>query len=286
MVRLVSTGKLAISRRSKVRIGVRTLQSPGKSSDSEPWWSTSIIRSILNRIELVAFGWTSFIVVMVALKVSIFVHAQPNSVIAVAKGLNFIAVAFGMFIWIVSTGLIAVNVVLGEVLYGKGYRLRMRLLVYVSSILVSAAVLPVAFIAIMIILTVMTEVRIILYSRLEIGIARKFRDSSIAAVLFAFVVSTFGVMPIFSPELLERVDGSKSVVYVLESGDHDITVIVDESRKPLIIRQDEVKKRTLCAVGVVSDELFSAFSYETAYSLIFSDSVTGPDVPNCDRLLN
>ncbi|WP_189213744.1 hypothetical protein [Actinokineospora fastidiosa] len=49
-------------------------------------------------------------------------------------------------------------------------------------------------------------------------------------------------------EIIELKDNAgKHVVYVVESGDHDLTAIPVEWKDPLIIRQEDIARRTLCA---------------------------------------
>lgn len=50
-------------------------------------------------------------------------------------------------------------------------------------------------------------------------------------------------------EVIEKADSSKLAAYVLESGDHDLTAIPLAPDDPVIIRQDDIVKRTLCRIA-------------------------------------
>ncbi|MEV8439484.1 hypothetical protein AB0425_19085 [Actinosynnema sp. NPDC051121] len=96
-----------------------------------------------------------------------------------------------------------------------------------------------------------------------------------AFILFASFVETARWIP------LERVE-VKDVAYVgwvLQAGDHDLTLLERGSRKPFIFRQDDVVRRTICQEPEKSRsrDVFS----RTIPSLIFNGVNLPARLPNC-----
>lgn len=84
-------------------------------------------------------------------------------------------------------------------------------------------------------------------------------------------------------EVIEKKDTSKVVAFVLESGDHDLTAMPLSSDDPMVIRQDDVARRTLCRLTRPS---WIKQSLTMPLLRFFERPMRGAVMPTCDNLVS
>ncbi|WP_143091423.1 hypothetical protein [Lentzea albida] len=107
---------------------------------------------------------------------------------------------------------------------------------------------------------------------------------SVAVIYTVFAVYIYpnGAGSWLPVEVIEKTDKSKIVAYVLEAGDHDLTAMPLSSDDPMIIRQDDVARRTLCRLARPSWRKQAL----TMPLLRFSERpMRGTVMPTCDDLV-
>jgi hypothetical protein len=73
------------------------------------------------------------------------------------------------------------------------------------------------------------------------------RVTGAAVVVLALSLTTTAAW--LPSEVITRADGTRDIGYVLEAGDHDLTIMNARTGTAEILRQDDVRKRTLCRAG-------------------------------------
>jgi hypothetical protein len=190
-----------------------------------------------------------------------------NVLPAVLRGIDFVSVAFGAFFSIVEVipFLVAYSlpILLRRRRYGRWRRIGVWLLVflvavsffplYVSLVSVSAALFGTLGAKVMDHDSQCTSVDSSEESSAPTPLLRSQRLLRAAmkyylvySLLLLIVIAPYLGNPAWMPVEEVRTKDGVHVGWVLESGDHDLTFLTSQDRQPMIIRQADIEKRTLC----------------------------------------
>lgn len=213
----------------RARVGARGPATRGRSWS--PW-------------EVAGLSLTTVPVAVVVGRLLLFTEFDLDLIRLVARGLDFGAVAVSVF-----TPTLALLPALGFTLAVwpvRRWRPLFRVALAASSI-AAAALLPLLWVG----LSALAISGVWQSRRIAVELGRADRRSSALATLLPVVAAAllFNLSTGFwlPAEAIDKADGSRVVGYVVEAGDHDLTVIEQTAKRPEILRQDSVVKRTLCS---------------------------------------
>ncbi|MEV1116508.1 hypothetical protein AB0I91_15665 [Actinosynnema sp. NPDC049800] len=231
--------------------------------------------------ELAALLLTGVPIAMVVLKALLFADFDLRLVRIVARHIDFAAVAFSAFsptfMVLPAFAFVALYAVVPKTRKGRVVRGAL----FAAAVL-SCALLPLLLAGMMLAGVAVTwlEIR---GMREEHGFSRRWVTAVLAIPLTActLAINFHGVQFWLPVEAVERTDGTRSVGYVVESGDHDLTFIAHDTRRPEILRQDSVRGRTLCTLTDVRPGTIGDVLVTPAYKLAIHRKPNPPLLPRC-----
>ncbi|TQM83162.1 hypothetical protein FHX81_5580 [Saccharothrix saharensis] len=229
--------------------------------------------------ELAGLLLTGIPIAVVVLKTLLFADFNLQVIRVVARGIDFAAVAlstFGpTFLMLPAFALVGLYAVVPET--RKGRVTRGALFV---AVVLSCALLPLGWAAMTLLGLVGTAAQLWRPGRKDVDNRRVETAMLVVALVVSTLVSNLYAMTFWLPtEVVERTDGTRLVGYVVESGDHDLTFIHHDTRRPEILRQDSIRDRALCSL--VEEDLFRRTALTPAYKLALDRGPNPPLLPLC-----
>lgn len=231
-------------------------------------------------MELAALLLTGVPITMVVLKTLVFAEFDLRLVRILARHIDFAAVAFSAFsptfLLLPAIAFLGLYTVVPKTRKGRWIRRGLFALVVLS-----CALLPAMLTA----LTLFGVLFTWYHARDLRQPGRDHRRTVTATVAVPLIVGTLAINlsgeQFWLPtEAVERTDGTRLVGYVVESGDHDLTFIAHDTRRPEILRQDSIRSRTLCGLSGTPTGLGSAL-ITPAYQLAIHRRPDPPLLPRC-----
>ncbi|WP_367136083.1 hypothetical protein [Saccharothrix sp. HUAS TT1] len=230
-------------------------------------------------LELAGLLITGIPIAMVVLKALLFADFDLQVLRVVARGMDFAAVAFSTFgptfTLLPAFALVGLYAVVPRT--RKGRFTRGALFV---AVLLSCSLLPLVWAAMTLVGVVGAWAQV--WRPWEEPVQDRRVVTAVLAVplVWGTLVFNLSMVAFWLPtEVVERTDGTRAVGYVVESGDHDLTFIHHDTRRPEILRQDSVRGRTLCSL-VEEDELRRT-ALTPAYKLAIDRRPKPPLLPRC-----
>ncbi|KOX23205.1 hypothetical protein ADK67_21495 [Saccharothrix sp. NRRL B-16348] len=214
------------------------------------------VRSWVARLEAAALLVTIGSVALAAFSLFAWVRYDLHALPAVLRGVDFVAVAFSVFTstsvlapWAVVSWVTPRLVERPDVTLGRLARIALGVLVVTAVAFPLFVVVGVAVLWVVYLVGRVAGAVPALPRRVRAVCRRLYRGSGAAVVVCAVLAAPNYGTPAWIP--LERVDTRTTtyVGWVLESGDHDLSLLEEGSRDPVVLRQEAVIGRTFCEKG-------------------------------------
>ena len=208
------------------------------------------------RLEVGALLVTIGSVLLAAFSLFAWVRYDMRALPAVLRGVDFVTVAFSVFM---STSVLAPWAVVSWLTPAFAERpdvTRARLLrIAVGALVVVVIAFPLFVgVGVVVLWTVYVVGRVVgavlpVSPPARRTCRRLYRGLGAAVVVSVVLAAPNYGSPAWVP--LERVEtrDARHVGWVLESGDHDLSLLEEGSRNPVVLRQDAITKRTFCEKG-------------------------------------
>ncbi|MFD0206292.1 MULTISPECIES: hypothetical protein [Saccharothrix] len=232
-------------------------------------------------LELAALLLTGVPIAMVVLKTLLFADFDARLIRVLGRHIDFAAVAFSAFsptfMVLPAFAFIALYAVVPKTTKGRVVRGALF-----TVVLLSCALLPLLLAGMMVLGVAATWLQV-RNMREAHGFSRRTVTTILAVPLIAgtLAINLYGVQFWLPTEAVERTDGTRLVGYVVESGDHDLTFIAHDTRRPEILRQDSVRARTLCTLTDVRPGTIGHALTTPAYKLAIHRRPNPPLLPRC-----
>jgi hypothetical protein len=235
-----------------------------------------------DRIGMISLALTALPVLVAMFRILSMAHWDYTLVPVVLKSADFGAVAINSLfsslhiVAVVSIGLVVLAARKGLVRTTPAF-------VAINAISVLSIFLVPALYSVLIILATFPAIYSLRTPTRPLSTTRKV-TLVISVLLYSYVmVNHLGANGRFwlPAEIIETVDQQKLVAHVVESGDHDLTFIAHDTRRPEILRQDSVRGRTLCTLTDVRPGTIGDVLVTPAYKLAIHRKPNPPLLPRC-----